>query len=129
LLGHVVDYGEEADNTNVRRYRTSGNIDFHCDGADAVALLCLKPAKSGGQSRIVSSISVFNEIYSIDPELTKRLFDPFYLDLRGEHRPDEAGFISITPCAWSENDGLKTFYHSEYFRSAERYNEVDFDDL
>ena len=36
LLGHVVDYGEETDNPIVRRYRTTGNIDFHCDAADAV---------------------------------------------------------------------------------------------
>ena len=55
LLGHVVDYGEETDNPIVRRYRTTGNIDFHCDAADVVGLMWAT-AKRGGQSRIVSSV-------------------------------------------------------------------------
>jgi len=78
LLGHVVDYSEEKDNPIVRRYRTTGNIDFHCDAADLVGLLCLRNAKSGGQSRIVSSVSIFNEICKCAPNLVPRLFEPFF---------------------------------------------------
>lgn len=127
LLGHVIDYDEEKTNANVRRYRTSGNIDFHCDAADVVGLLCLNTAMSGGQSRIASSVAVFNEIYRHSPELAKRLFQPFHLDRRGEHRADESPYSMIAPCAWSKEKGLQTFYHSEYFRSAERHKGVEFD--
>jgi len=127
LLGHVVDYGEEADNPMVRRYRTTGNIDFHCDAADAVGLLCLHTAKSGGQSRIVSSVAIYNEIQAQRPDLIRRLFDPIALDLRGEERPGDAGYISLPPCCFTEDDGLKTFYHSEYFRSATRHDDVTHD--
>src|SRR5262249_54172644 len=31
LLGHVTDYGEDAANPFVRRYRTAGDIAYHCD--------------------------------------------------------------------------------------------------
>ncbi|NQY96074.1 MAG: TauD/TfdA family dioxygenase [Henriciella sp.] len=127
LLGHVVDYGEEADNPMVRRYRTTGNIDFHCDAADAVGLLCLHTAKSGGQSRIVSSVAIFNEIVDQRRDLIERLFDPIALDLRGEERPGDAGYISLPPCRYTEEAGLKTFYHSEYFRSATRHEDVQHD--
>nr|WP_070960943.1 TauD/TfdA family dioxygenase [Hyphomonas sp. Mor2] len=127
LLGHVVDYGEEADNPMVRRYRTTGNIDFHCDAADAVGLLCLHTAKSGGQSRIVSSVSIFNEIVARRPDLVARLFEPIALDLRGEERPGDAGFITLPPCCYTQESGLRTFYHSEYFRSATRHEAVAHD--
>lgn len=127
LLGHVVDYGEEAENPMVRRYRTTGNIDFHCDAADAVGLLCLHTAKSGGQSRIVSSVAIYNEIAVQRPDLVARLFDPIELDLRGEERPGDAGFISLPPCRYTSEGGLKTFYHSEYFRSAARHDAVTHD--
>lgn len=127
LLGHVIDYGEEKDNANVRRYRTSGNIDFHCDIADIVGLMCLQTAKSGGQSRIASSVTVFNEIYKRDPKLALRFFEPFYMDRRGEEKPGEKPYMTISPCVWTEESGLKTFYHSEYFRSASRHETIEID--
>jgi len=127
VLGHVVDYGEEASNPNVRRYRTTGNIDFHCDAADVVGLLCLQPAKSGGQSRIVSSIAIFNEACKQIPDTIHRLFEPFALDLRDEQPPGKRAFASIQPCCWDGGSLLRTFYHSEYFRSAARLKDVEID--
>ena len=127
LLGHVVDYGEEADNPMVRRYRTTGTIDFHCDAADVVGLLCLHPARSGGQSRIASSVTIYNELQRQHPELVERLFTPFHLDRRDEQGEGEDPTVSITPCAYAAGQ-LRTFWHSEYFRSAARHPEVpDFD--
>lgn len=123
LLGHVIDYGEEADNPAVRRYRTSGNIDFHCDAADVVGLLCLRTARTGGQSRIASSVTIFNEIVARGPDLVPRLFQPFRLDRRGEEGEGEAPTLDIAPCAFAGGQ-LRTFWHSEYFRSAVRHQGV-----
>lgn len=127
LLGHVKDYNEETADPMVRRYRTTGNIDFHCDAADAVGLLCMQPAKTGGQSRIVSSVAVFNEVFRRAPDLVGRLFEPFWLDRRNEERTGQPGYLPIVPCCWDNSDGLKTFYHSEYFRSAERFDDIEID--
>jgi hypothetical protein len=124
LLGHVKDYGEQADAPNVRLYRTSGNIRFHCDAADVVGLLCLRTARKGGQSRIASSVAIWNEIFQSDPESANILFEPFAHDLRGEHRPGQPGHADLQPCCFGEDGVLRTFYHSEYFRSAARLPEV-----
>ncbi len=123
LLGHVTDTNASKTDPMVRLYQTSANIDYHCDAADVVGLLCLKKAKSGGQSRIVSSVTVFNELVKRRPDLVARLFEPFQLDSRGESKDDAPGSIPITPCCHAGGK-LRTFYHSDYFRSAVRHAEV-----
>ena len=124
LLGHVTDYGEQGDSPNVRLYRTPSNINFHCDVADVVGLLCLQTARTGGQSRIASSVAIWNALYEEDEALAETLFEGFALDLRGEHRPGQAGHADLQPCCFGKDGVLRTFYHSEYFRSAERLEEI-----
>ena len=139
LLGHVFDTGEEAANPNVRRYRTAGDIAFHCDLADAVGLLCLRAARRGGASRIASSVSVYNELLRRRPDLVPRLYEPFLLDVRDEEKQAESAasrgrakggpppgpegrlpYVPIPPCRFARGR-LATFYHSDYFRSAQRH--------
>jgi hypothetical protein len=119
LLGHVVDTGEDAADPFVRRYRTAGDIAFHCDLADAVGLLCLRTAKRGGASRIVSSVTVYDELMRRRPELIDRLYEPVALDRRDEARSGP-GWVPAIPCRWADGR-LRTFYHSDYFRSAARH--------
>ena len=120
LLGHVVDTREEATNPNVRRYRTRGEIRFHCDLADAVGLLCLRTARAGGASRITSSVSIFNAIRERRPALADRLFEPFLLDSRDEERPGARPYFPVPPCRYARGR-LATFWHSDYFRSVVRH--------
>ncbi len=123
LLGHVIDTGASEEGEIVRLYKTSANIEYHCDGADVVGLLCLNAAKSGGKSRIVSSVSVFNTLLSRRPELAARLFEPVMLDRRGESGRDKIEFVPITPCRYAGGK-LMTFYHADYFRSVVRHPEA-----
>jgi hypothetical protein len=123
LLGHVVDTGEDAANPFVRRYRTAGDIRYHCDLADAVGLLCLRTASSGGGSRIVSSVSVYNELLGRRPDLVERLFEPFLLDTRDEGNEGGMKWVPVQPCCHAAGR-LRTFYHSDYFRSVERHPEA-----
>jgi hypothetical protein len=120
LLGHVVDTGEEASNPHVRRYRTAGDIAYHCDLADVVGLLCLRTARAGGASRIVSSVSVYNELLARRPDLVERLYQPFLLDVRDEGNGRAPRAIPVPPCRYARGE-LRTFYHSDYFRSAVRH--------
>ncbi|MBK8939114.1 MAG: TauD/TfdA family dioxygenase [Polyangiaceae bacterium] len=116
LLGHVRDEGLSYDDPTVRGYRTSAKLDYHCDAADAVGLLCLRTAKSGGMSRFVSSVTVFNELIAARPDLAARLFEPMAFDSRGDGGVD---YFMIAPCRYA-GGALKTFYHADYFRTAER---------
>lgn len=120
LLGHVTDYGEQADRPEVRLYRTSANILYHCDAADMVGLLCLQPSRSGGASRLVSSVSVFNAIFEREPQLVPALFEPMLIDARGE---GANAWNALVPCAWS-GERLHTFFHSDYFRSMSRHHQA-----
>jgi len=123
LLGHVVDTHEEATNPHVRRYRTRGEIKFHCDLADVVGLLCLRTARSGGASRITSSVSIFNEILARRPDLAERLYEPFLLDSRDEQREGARPYFPVPPCRHARGR-LATFWHSDYFRSVIRHSGV-----
>lgn len=112
LLGHVRDTGESPD--EVRHYRTRVNINFHCDAADVVGLLCLNKAKRGGKSRIVSSVAVYNALLRRRPDLVDRLYEPFMMDTKGE---GGVRYLPVRPCRF-DSGSLRTFYHTDYFRSA-----------
>lgn len=123
LLGHVIDTGADRGGEVVRLYKTAANIDYHCDAADVVGLLCLNKAKSGGQSRIVSSVSVFNELLSRRPDLAARLFQPLLLDIRDKEVNEAGSSLPIQPCCYADGR-LRTFYHADYFRSVVRHDDV-----
>lgn len=116
LLGHVRDTGAPPDGS-VRQYRTREDIDFHCDVADVVGLLCISSPKSGGRSRIASSAYAYNEALRRRPDLIARLYRPFWLDTKGE---GGVPYVGIVPCAHAGGE-VSTFWHTGYYRSVERY--------
>lgn len=87
LLGHVKDIG--GDYSKVRGYMTREEMKFHTDRADILSLCCLHPAKSGGAHRIVSSVTLYNEMLKGRPDLVKELAWPFYRSRQGEIPPGE----------------------------------------
>lgn len=86
FLGHVRNEGVKY-STAVRGYNSTANLNFHCDNADVVGLLCLRKAKAGGESRIVSSMAIFNKMLERRPDLLRPLFDGFHYHLKGENVP------------------------------------------
>jgi len=123
LLGHVVDTGEDAADPHVRLYRTASHIAYHCDAADVVGLLCLRTARRGGTSRIASSVTVYDELLARRPDLVPLLYEPFPLDVRNEDASGRLRWIPIPPCCFADGR-LRTFYHSDYFRSVTRHDDV-----
>jgi hypothetical protein len=128
LLGHVRDTGADKTDRYVRQYLTTQNIPFHCDAADMVGLLCLTKAKSGGMSRIASSVSVYNELLRRRPDLAPRLFEPFMLDTRDEAEANGLRVLPVPPCRHAAGV-LRTFWHSEYFRTSQRHEGVRLTDV
>jgi hypothetical protein len=85
VLGHVTDIGVDAANPHFRGYQSSANLIPHTDiASDLVALLCLRPAKSGGLSMIASASAIHNEILERRPDLAAVLREPYYIDRRDE---------------------------------------------
>jgi hypothetical protein len=127
LLGHVIDLSARQRHADERLYRTNKNIRFHCDAADVVGLLCLGSSSNGGESRLVSSVTVFNHLLTVRPDLACRLFEPFLLDAR---QPPSAAtqYTPVQPCAF-DGQRLRTFMHLDYFSSVERHAGVRLDPL
>jgi hypothetical protein len=78
LLGHVYDHGRDSGDIDVRGYETNAYLPYHTDSCDLVGLLCLRRAKRGGLSSIVSSVTIHNEILRLHSEYLRPLYDGFY---------------------------------------------------
>lgn len=117
LLGQVRDIG--ADIRNERQYKSRGEIVYHCDAADVVGLLCLYPAKEGGASHIISSMSAYNELLKLPKgqQYAHQLYQPALMDTRGTAH---IKYAMIRPFSRDSNGVVRIFYHMEYFYSAYR---------
>ncbi len=119
LLGHVRDLGYSVSDPNVRYYQTSRRLDYHTDSVDIVGLLCLKTAKAGGESFIVSSGTCYNEFRKRRPDLLPRIFDAFPTDRRGEVPEGMLPWFDIPIYHWHEGR-LSASFSGEYIESAQR---------
>jgi hypothetical protein len=90
VLGHVRDEGRVLGEATARGYQTREAQSLHVDRCDVVGLLCLRAAKSGGTSRVVSSMRIYNELLARAPWYVGVLYKPFAVDLRGEELPGES---------------------------------------
>jgi hypothetical protein len=124
ILGHVKDLGRSIDDPTARIYQTTHKQTFHTDSVDIVALLCLKTARSGGLSRIVSSMLIYNEMFRHRPDLAALLFEPFCFDRRGEVAPGQNGWYETPIFNWYAGR-LSVMYGNRYYIvSAQRFPEV-----
>ena len=123
LLGHVRDIGANPNDQNTRIYQTSQRQTFHTDSADVVGLLCVNEAKEGGDSLLVSAVTIFNQIVELRPDLVEYLFDPIATDRRGEVPTGELPFLTIPPLSLIDNL-LTVFYQRQYIDSAQRFSGV-----
>ena len=70
--------------TSRNKARSAGPLRFHTDRVDVVTLLCVRPAASGGLSKVVSSSAVYNAILERRPDLHALLCAPYYHVREGE---------------------------------------------
>jgi alpha-ketoglutarate-dependent taurine dioxygenase len=110
LLYDVRDTGQDV-RYGARFSVTNAESSFHTDSsfadrvADYVGLLCLKAARSGGLSQVVSGYSAHNELLAEHPGALEVLYRPVHVDRRGGVRPGEAPTAHVPVLAW-EGGGL-----------------------
>jgi len=123
LLGHVRDMGRSSTDPNTRIYQTRERQTHHTDSCDVVGLLCLKPAKSGGLSSLVSSTTIFNEMRRRRPDLLRVLLEPIETDRRGETPKGYEPYFTIP--VFNYHAGLvSAIYQRQYIESARRFEGV-----
>ena len=122
-LGHVADLGFDYAQPTARGYQTNVRLPYHTDAADLVGLLCVRDAKSGGLSSLVSSVSVYNEMVKRCPDLVRVLMGPVYRDRRGEIPPGKGPWY-VLPVFNPHEGRMITSYVRSAIRKAQRFEEV-----
>ena len=119
----VRDIGREfgSDDT-IRYFQTSHAIEFHNDGADIFLLFCLRAGLTGGKSRLLSAVELFNEIARRRPDLAVVLQQDFHVDARGQ-RTDGAR-CQVLPVYSYYAGQLNVLLKRAYIDSAQRFEEV-----
>jgi hypothetical protein len=124
ILGHVRDVGRDVVNDpTARLYQTNNRQRYHTDRTDVVGLLCLRTAKTGGSSSLVSSMTIYNEMYKRAPDLLRELFELFPIDHRGEVGPDKKGYAMSPIYSWYRGF-LSAFYTRSYIDSSRRFADL-----
>jgi alpha-ketoglutarate-dependent taurine dioxygenase len=105
LLYDVRDTGQDVAR-GARFSVTNYESSFHTDNSfgdavlDYVGLLCLRPARSGGTSQVVSGCAVHNVLLRECPDVLPLLYSPFEVERRGGVRPGEAPTARVPVIAW-----------------------------
>lgn len=92
-IGEVMDV-ESPGKKKLYYYHSGGPLPMHMDPIDVVGLLCLRKAWRGGESRIVSSMTVHNEILRQRPDVLEILYRGFPNVRRNERSGD--GRLALT---------------------------------
>jgi hypothetical protein len=124
-LGHVRDEGRELSDPNARAYQTSQRMDFHTDllPIDVLGLFCMRTAKSGGASKLVSALTIHNVLRTERPDLLEALYGTFHLDWRGEEPAGEQPWFSIPMFSVCDGHVTARIVSLPYYESAARFGE------
>ncbi|MBI5088019.1 MAG: TauD/TfdA family dioxygenase [Actinobacteria bacterium] len=124
LIDHVYATSDKTlDDPTALSARIRDVLPFHSDSSDIVALMCLRPARAGGASCLVSGAQIYNEILERRPALAPLMFEPLHWDwYRQDHHAPARTYTS--PLA-SVQDGVFSIYAGGlYVKTAQDYPEV-----
>ena len=85
--------GVRPDQTNMDQYFHNDNS-YNTTRPEYVALLCVRPAKAGGVSHVISFYTVHNALLREHGEVLPRLYEPFWFDRQKENLADEPDVMS-----------------------------------
>jgi len=124
VISDVVDVGDTANDHDKRLTQSNAELCFHTDSCDVVGLLCLNRAQSGGESMIVSGVSVHDALLRRRPELLAELYEPVYMDRRGEVPQGKQPWFGMPLFSWA--DGQLNGYSPirQYIDSLARFPEA-----
>jgi hypothetical protein len=107
LLYDVRDEGKDV-RSGARYSVTSAETGFHTDNSfgdaivDYVGLLCLRPARRGGLSQVVSGYALHNELLARHPDVLAVLYQSFHFERRAGLRPGDAPTVALPILHWDD---------------------------
>ena len=135
LIGEVRDenrrYGEVREPTmdatlgrsSRSKARSAGPLRFHTDRCDVVSLLCVRKARAGGLSKIVSAVAVSNEILDRRPDLHALLCQDYHRSRQGEEAGGERATYAL-PIFAAHEGRFTTQYSRTFVETAQRLPHV-----
>ena len=116
LLFDVKDKGYDV-TQGARFSGTTVESSFHTDNAfgetvpNLVGLLCLRPALEGGQSQLISALTLHNRLLDRHADLLTCLYQPFCFDRRGEFLQGESPVSRHPVFSWASGELTMRYLH------------------
>ena len=110
--------------TGGRYHQTSEGGSLHTDSPqwenapDLIGLLCLKEAKKGGESILLSAYNIHNEYLTKNSSLLPILYENFHFDKRGEYEEGESP-TTVKPIFSYVDGELRFRYLRDYIDGAD----------
>lgn len=124
MMHDITDTGRKVEGSDsTRGFETNDELNFHNDGGDAFMLLCLRTARAGGTSKLISVGAVFNEVLARRPELARVLQEPFHFDARAQALSG-APRVQTVPIMIHHAGSLSALYKRRYIELGQRFEEV-----
>jgi hypothetical protein len=109
VLNKGVLQGDNKNQTANRPYQSNVELEFHTDLADLAFLLCIEPAKVGGESKIVNSHEVHSYIKFHHPDDLKELHEPYQVMHQDRAKPDGKNHLINYPVFRDYEGELSSF--------------------
>jgi len=127
-MGDVIDHvyatsDKTMDDPTALSAKVRDKLVYHSDSSDVVSLMCLRPAKSGGASCLVSGAQIYNEILKRRPDLAPLLLEPFHWDWKKQDHGAPANTYT-SPIVSIEQGVFSMYAGSLYILTAQDYPEV-----
>jgi Taurine catabolism dioxygenase TauD, TfdA family len=121
VVDHVLATSDKTlDDPSALPSRVRDRLPFHSDSSDAVGLICLRTARAGGASSLVSGTTIYNEILRRRPDLAPLLFEPWHWDWYRQDHDAPAKTYTSPICSYT--DGVFSVYAgSSMIFSAQEY--------
>jgi Taurine catabolism dioxygenase TauD, TfdA family len=105
--------------------RSTGALRFHTDKCDLLSLLCASNAIAGGVSKIVSSVTIHNEMARRRPDLLREFYLPFWRMRPSDEEGDRPDRVFPMPVFARAADGSFTSQYSRtYINQAQEVADV-----
>jgi hypothetical protein len=109
--------------TSRAKARSAGPLRWHTDRCDVVGLLCVRAARLGGTSRVVSVPAVSNAILARRPDLHALLCADYFRSRQGEEVGGEAAVYALPIFAMREGK-FTTQYSRTFVEAAQKIASV-----
>jgi hypothetical protein len=109
--------------TSRAKARSNGPLRWHTDRCDVVGLFCVRAARRGGTSRVVSVPAVSNAIHSRRPDLHALLCRDYYRSRQGEEVGGECRYYAL-PIFAIRDGRFTTQYSRTFVEAAQSISEV-----